>query len=373
MAVRVPAIIDGVIERNPDYSPAIRDELARLRDGLVSDARLPPLDTTAPGSDEWRAGLTERANEGWLSTDWLFAETYAYRKLVDAARFWDARRDPFFSNKREEYESATHAEALERALALGGSKEEHLQALLGAALFGNRIDLSFAASRTRGTATDADDILADDREAAVLAFMRGKGPFHVIADNAGTELTLDLALADFALDLDIPVVFHVKVHPCFVSDAIPEDIFSFLGLGGGRSFAPRSTPSRAMVERLRTAAQSERLQVRSHPFWNGPSSLWELPDSLANDFAQTRLVLLKGDANYRRATNDAIWPPETPFRDVLSYFPAPILALRTLKSDTLVGLAPGRAAALDRSDATWRVNGKHGVASLGGRGAHDSG
>jgi hypothetical protein len=371
MAVRVPAIVDAVIERNPDYSPAILDDLARLRDALVSDARLPPLDTTAPGSDEWRAGLTERANEGWLSTDWLFAETYAYRKLVDAARFWDARRDPFFSNKREEYASPSHAEALERALELTGSNEERLHALFGAALFGNRIDLSFAASRTRGTAAETDDILADDREAAVLAFMRRNGPFHIIGDNAGTELTLDLVLADFALDLDVPVVLHVKVHPCFVSDATPDDISSFLGLEGGRSFAPRSTPSRAFVERLRTAAQSGRLEVVSHPFWNGPASLWQLPAALADTFSRARLVLLKGDANYRRAVNDAIWPPETPFRDVLAYFPAPLFALRTLKSDTLVGLAPGRAAELDRSDATWRVNGKHGVASLGGRGAHD--
>jgi hypothetical protein len=176
-------------------------------------------------------------------------------------------------------------------------------------------------------------------------------------------------LADFALSLDVPVVLHVKVHPCFVSDATPDDIVSFLGLGGDRSFPPRSKPSHAFVERLRTAAQSGRMKVAPHPFWNGPASLWELPDALATDFATARLVLLKGDANYRRATNDAIWPPETPFRDVLSYFPAPIFALRTLKSDTIVGLAPGRAAELDQKDSTWRVNGKRGVASLGGRGA----
>jgi hypothetical protein len=106
--------------------------------------------------------------------------------------------------------------------------------------------------------------------------------------------------------------------------------------------------------------------VVSHAFWNGPASLWELPWELERDLGPARLVVLKGDANYRRAVNDAAWPPETPFAGVSSYFPAPLFALRTLKSDPVVGLAGGRAEELERVDPTWRVNGKRGVASLGG-------
>jgi hypothetical protein len=367
MAVRVPAIVKGVLDKNPDYPPSVRDALARLRDELSSGAPLPPLESDAPGAGEWLAHLGERTGHGWLSTDWFFAETYAYRKLVERARFWETTRDPFLATKREEYASAAHAEALERSLALEGSPEERLHALFGLALFGNRIDLSFAASLTRGMASDGDDLLADDRNAAVRAAFARTGPLHVIADNAGTELTMDLALADFALaHVTERVVLHVKVHPTFVSDATPDDVFSFLGLRGDRSFAPRSTASVAFVERLRAAAQSGRLEVASHPYWNGPASLFELPSELASRFAGARLVALKGDANYRRAVNDAVWPAETPFCDVLGYFPAPILALRTLKSDPVVGLAPGRADELERADPTWRVNGKRGVASLGG-------
>jgi hypothetical protein len=367
MAVRVPAIIDGVVERNPDYSPSIRDALLRLRDALASNGPLPALKSEAPGWNEWRTELAHRQNDGWLSTDWFFAETYAYRTLVEAVRYWETRRDPFLPIKREEYASATHADALERALELVGSTEERLHALFGLALFGNRIDLSFAASLTRGTATDTDDLLTDDRTAAVEKTVRIKGPLHVIADNAGTELTLDLVLADFALtNFHAPVVLHVKVHPTFVSDATPADVLSFLGLEGDRSFAPRSKTALAFVERLRTATQSRRLLVASHPFWNGPISLFDIPGELANELESARLVVSKGDANYRRALNDALWGPETPFADATSYFRAPLLALRTLKSDTIVGLAKGRAAELDTLDPTWRVNGKRGVASLGG-------
>jgi hypothetical protein len=368
MSVRVPAIVLATVENNPDYPPAIRDALSALRDELTSGAPLPPLASPSAGAEAWRLALLERKGHGWLSTDWFFAETYAYRQLVERARYFETLRDPFRTTKREEYASSAHAEALERALELEGTLEERLHALLGLVLFGNRIDLSFAASLSRGMTAETEDFLTDDRDAAVLACVRGTGPLHVIVDNAGTELTLDLMLADFALaHLDASVVLHVKVHPTFVSDATEEDVLSFLGLGGDQRFEPRSAPAVAFVKRLRDAVQSGRLELAPHPFWNGPASLWELPGELAERFALARLTVLKGDANYRRAVNDALWPPETPFRDVLAYFPAPLLALRTLKSDAIVGLPEGCARALDERDPTWRVNGKRGVASLGGR------
>jgi hypothetical protein len=366
MAVRVPAIVDGVVEKNPDYPPAIQSELGRLADAMRNGAVFPALESPAPGAHEWRAGLTARPGEGWLSSDWFFAETYAYRRLVEAARFWETRRDPFLPTKRDEYASDSHAEALDRALELEGSTEERLHALFGLALFGNRVDLSFAASLERGTATDTDDFLIDDRESAVNVFMRGKGALHVVCDNAGTELTLDLVLADFVLkSLGVPVVLQVKLHPTFVSDATADDLLGFVGLRADRThFVPRSVQARAFVERLRRSIETGRLDVVSHAFWNGPGSLWELPWELERDIGPARFVVLKGDANYRRAVNDALWPADTPFADVLSYFSAPLLALRTLKSDSVVGLRPGQAIELDGIDPIWRVNGKRGVASF---------
>ena len=93
-----------------------------------------------PGADDWRTELGARSSDGWLTTDWFFAETYAYRQLAERARYWETARDPFLTTKREEYAGSAHAEALDRALALEGSLEERLHALFGLALFGNRID-----------------------------------------------------------------------------------------------------------------------------------------------------------------------------------------------------------------------------------------
>jgi hypothetical protein len=233
------------------------------------------------------------------------------------------------------------------------------------ALFGNRVDLSFAASMAHGLEIEKSDLLSDDREAAARLLRDGTGPVHVILDNAGTELTLDLVLVDTLLSmLGVTVVLHTKVHPTFVSDATSVDLDAFMD---ERRYVPRSAPERAFFERLRGAFAAGKLRVASHWFWNGPDSLWDLPSEVARDFAGARLVIVKGDANYRRTVGDAVWPETTRFADVTAYFPAPLLALRTLKSDPIVGLAQGVASVLDATDPTWRVNGRRGVASLGGR------
>jgi hypothetical protein len=78
-------------------------------------------------------------------------------------------------------------------------------------------------------------------------------------------------------------------------------------------------------------------------------------------FAGARLVLLKGDANYRRLSEDRLWSPETSLAEITGYFPAPLLALRTCKSDSILGLPSGMAEQLDALDDKWRVNGRRGV------------
>jgi uncharacterized protein with ATP-grasp and redox domains len=362
MATRVPAILDRVLETNPDLDPTHAGAVRELAVALRSGGPLPPL-RFGEQDGGFAAALAARRHESWHSTDWFFAETYAYRQLVERTGYFVDRRDPFLATKLEEYASPAHASALERGLEL--ERAGDLAEMLLLALFGNRIDLSFAASRAHGLEIDAGDLLSDDREAAVRLLRGRGGPVHVILDNAGTELTLDLVLVDTLLStLAAPVVLHVKVHPTFVSDATVADLAAFLD---ENRYVPRSALERAFFERLRTALATGQLRVTSDWFWNGPDSLWDVPAHLERELAGARLVIVKGDANYRRTVGDAVWPETTRFSDVTAYFPAPLLALRTLKSDPIVGLPPGAASALDAADPTWRVNGRRGVASLGGR------
>jgi len=365
MRVRVPAIVRQVLDRNPDYDTTIADALGHLANDLEQNAPLPPLMGASPGAQRVRRALAARASETWLHTDWFFAETYAYRQLTERVRYWETRRDPFLPLKRDEYASRAHADAFEYALALRGSPEERLAEHFTAGVFGNRMDLSFAASLERGLDAAAADLLIDERGPAIRQCLTAPGPIHVIADNAGTELTLDMVFCDFALgELRAPVVLHLKTHPTFVSDATIRDVECFLGRDETPLFEPGSHTTRACIARLARALDTGQLVLRSHPYWNGPDSLWDMPNALARQFTGARLVVLKGDANYRRALGDAVWPTDTSFAALTSYFAAPLLALRALKSDPVVGLPRDRAKELDRIEPSWRVNGRRGIASF---------
>src|SRR5690606_20865066 len=131
--------------------------------------------------------------------------------------------------KLAEYASDGHRAALDAAAAIEGPAEQRLADLLLASLFGNRMDLSFAASRERGVAADAADHLVDDRAAALAELGRGAGPVHFITDNAGTELSLVLGRAGRRVrEAGAAVVLRGKVLPAFVSDAIERDVRWFI-------------------------------------------------------------------------------------------------------------------------------------------------
>jgi damage control phosphatase ARMT1-like protein len=371
MAVRVPAIIDTVVEQNLDYEAHVVESLLALARALRDSDRMGEPDPTGPGVGGWRAALAERRGARWLETDWFFAENYAYRQLCDRVGFWQTERDPFRPIKLAEYASAGHGAALNAAASIDAPPRERLSLLLAAAVFGNRMDLSFAASRERGTKATSEDLLIDDRAAAVEILLGDRGALHVVVDNAGTELSVDLVLVSRLLELGLEqIVLHVKQHPCFVSDATASDVRWFAqGDDAAIRACWRGASSEALACRwtLQQALADGRLRIAPHLFWNSAGSLWDMPEELERELRDARLVILKGDAHYRRAVGDALWPADTPTATVLSYFPAPLLALRTNKSDPIVGLAPGRAAALDAVDPRWRVNGQRGLAALGGR------
>jgi hypothetical protein len=90
-----------------------------------------------------------------------------------------------------------------------------------------------------------------------------------------------------------------------------------------------------------------------------------MPDDLRADFASATLTVVKGDLNYRRLVGDRMWPPTTPFDEVTAYFPGPVAALRTLKSDVITGLDPATEAALVAAEGQrWRTGGTHALVQV---------
>ncbi|GGU84049.1 hypothetical protein GCM10010275_19240 [Streptomyces litmocidini] len=56
---------------------------------------------------------------------------------------------------------------------------------------------------------------------------------------------------------------------------------------------------------------------------------------------------------------DRLWHPTVPFAGRTACFPGPVAALRTLKSDAVIGPEQGALDALERTGAAWRTSGTH--------------
>jgi hypothetical protein len=365
MSVRVPKILEEVSARNPDYPQSVHDSIARLRDDVRAGGPLPPLGFPAPDAGEWQAALDEHAGQTWLATDWFFAENYVYRCLMTAVRHWENGGDPFAPAKQEELAGAALWHGLQRALDLTvhSTNSERIAALLVGALWGNRVDLSYAVGVAFGAAGDGADLLCDDSARAAEQLLLPGGDVHLVTDNTGSELSMDLALADALIArAGARVSLHVKMHPTFVSDAVAADVWSLLA-----AFSARGGGEAALAERLQRAWRDQRLRVLPDPFWNGPRFLWDRPLRLARELDAATAVVLKGDANYRRAVGDALWPADATFAEATGYLPAPLVALRTLKSDAIVGLSAAQTSRLDAADRDWRINGRRGLIQAGGR------
>ena len=361
MAVRVPAIVRAVAAKNPDYPADVQTRLEALAVALETNAPI-----RAPGRDwpdfaDWEAQWSAHSGETWGAAEWFFAEIYLYRLLIEAVAWHETGRDPFAPDKADELARSTLWNGLAAAMRLTDAEDyrQRLSDLIVMALWGNRIDLSLAAVAAHGTHAHDDDLLADDHEAA-LDTLLGKQPgaVHILCDNTGTELALDLALTDALLDgAAETVTLHLKAHPTFVSDAILPDVEAFLA----RLADDWYPPTHGLADRLNAARLDGRLILAPHLIWNSARFLRDFPAWALDGFRGAALVISKGDLNYRRIVGDALWPGNTPFAEVTGYFPAPLLALRTLKSDPVVGLQPGQAEALDENVPGWRTNGRHGV------------
>ncbi|UCH26437.1 MAG: protein-glutamate O-methyltransferase family protein [Trueperaceae bacterium] len=358
MKVRLPNIIRETQRLNRDYPvPTVR-ALNSLYTALSENAPIAELELPTPDYDVWAPACASHQDHTWLNTDWFFAEMYCYRQIIQAVRWWETGRDPFAPKKAEALGGRELWRQLEQALSLQGTLEERLIGLLHASLWGNRTDLSHPIIHHREPASAAD-LLVDDSVTATQFLLHRPGPVHIVTDNVGAELAMDLVLSDTLLaEHADEVVLHLKMHPVLVSDAIVDDIWAFLEVLATGGIPPVAT---ALQERLVGAISSNRLRLAPDLYWNGSRYIWDLPSRLVKTFQRARLVIFKGDANYRRLVGDRLWPPETPLADITTSFPAPLLALRTLKSDAIVGLPMGLADSLDAGDENWRVSGKRGV------------
>ncbi|WP_405620687.1 damage-control phosphatase ARMT1 family protein [Streptomyces sp. NBC_00076] len=382
LAERHPAIIRQVREAFP-YGPEQHDALDALLASCVEGV-IEPLPADTHDRERWSAwGMDEYTGRSWYDVPWLWSESHFYRRLLDAVGYfgpgpWQGI-DPFRPFKLAELDSRETDEELAALDDLAGRPaDEQATALLHGSLWGNRADLGFRLSDASAEDKAAvPSLVADDSDtlwtllgAAGAAVgtggtggtggprgSGGAGTLCLIADNAGRELIPDLLLIAHLLAHGRirRAVLQVKPYPYYVSDATTADVVDAL-----RRLTRDPGEAAAHGHQLWSAMADGRLTVRAHPFSCAPLPYADLPDDLREELAEADLTVVKGDLNYRRLVGDRRHPATTPFAEVTAYFPGPVAALRTLKSDVITGLDADTETALVAAEGQrWRTSGTH--------------
>jgi hypothetical protein len=369
----MPATARRTLSEN-DFPPEIVARVEALAAAIPGEP-IRPLDQPAPDVDDWNACLTPYIGLDWLTPPWFLVETYFYRRLLEATGYFAPgpghAQDPFAHQKQQglltTLDTTHHIAEQLAGWNARGRQEESIANLLAIALWGNRADLSLWPAGESGDQPQAMDwqtavahTLADDTTAVVHHLGR-RHPARIdfLIDNAGVELIADLALADYLLAVGAAdsVIFHLKLHPTFVSDAMISDVQDTAVFLAAQDHAATA----AFGERLQEYLANGRLRLQDHPFWVSPLAFWEAPAGLRAELGRSDLILSKGDANYRRLLGDRMWPYTTPFAAIMAYTPAPLLALRSLKAELAAGITAAQLERLEREDPTWMVNGRWGV------------
>jgi hypothetical protein len=366
LKVRVPRILRDTIEAN-EFPPAVVEDLESLYRELTS-GEIQPLTESAPDVPEWNRLSAQNFGHTWLDVPWFWAEAFFYRRILECTRYFQPGPlkgfDPFATTKQREWAPDVAPAALARVLEnLDPEPEVQFEQLMHASLWGNRTDLSYMVAAhlgaTTGPRAEQDNLLVDDWTVVLAHLLSYDGAkVAIIADNAGTELLMDVALADFLLRTEIAteVHFHLKPQPFYVSDAMIPDlangIDALTSAGGQAARLGRRTDGHVAAGAL---------LPKTYPFYCMPLFYHDMPADLRAALGEMDLVIIKGDANYRRLVGDLYWPPTSSFKELTTYFPAPLVALRTFKSEVAVGLAPGQAERAAAQDPQWLVNGKRGV------------
>ncbi|MFE2585887.1 damage-control phosphatase ARMT1 family protein [Streptomyces sp. NPDC059378] len=370
LAERHPAIIRQVRDALP-YGPDVRRALDALLENCTKGV-IEPLPDDAHDLDRWRTwGLDACAGRSWFEVPWLWSESYFYRQLLEATGYfangpWQGI-DPFRPSKLAELAAPeTDAELAALDGLADRPADEQAKALLHGSLWGNRADLGFRLSDPGGPATGTTPALVADAGAALWSLLPpgGTGTLCLVADNAGRELVPDLLLVARLLEEGRAerAVLHIKPYPYYVSDATTADV-----LDAVRRLTEAPGAAAGHGRRVRDALSDGRIELRAHPFACAPLGYAEMPDELYREFGAADLTVFKGDLNYRRLVGDRRWPPTTPFAEVTAYFPGPVAALRTLKSEVVTGLDAATRDALDAAEGQrWRTSGRHALIQVRG-------
>lgn len=366
-----------------DELKTVIGEISKLKYEIQTNKPIPPLSGSEPDVPIYNDWIAKQSSENgqatYFHTIFLLAECYMYRRIheIFASTKHLKNYDYFFKNKSEAYYSTIPLmEQLGNYLlrVIGEDNvEQNFISLLKLNLWGNKCDLSLSLGKKQEHQQSLFDISAFepyilcDHSKQVYESLKNVNDssiVDIIHDNAGYEVFTDFCLADYIVSKGLAkkIRLYVKAFPWYISDTITSDIKWILGEMKNSDIEILKTLS----DRWSTYLQNGTWTVEESTFWTLPFEfkfMAQIDPKLYKKLAEAKLIIFKGDLNYRKLFGELNWNPRTPVDVALQGFhPSRILSLRTLKCDIVCGIEkPGFLEQFEADCYEWMTSSEYGT------------
>ncbi len=308
--------------------------------------------------EKYNVSVTDDIQYLFANTPFIFAEHYYFYhilKLFNGADPWAAVKA---------YSLGKTLESNRIAKLVKAYNEKQFDTILNQSVFTNSTDLSQTSARVKNTEAYSRDGVSDyvinDRDLIRKYFedsLNNNKTIHIVVDNSGIELISDLILGAYLIKESKAdkVVYHHNVLSIFVSDAVAADFEAAI-----ESIKKIDDEVGNKIDEMRKSGE---MKFAPNAFWNMPFPFKEMPEELLREFNNEKvgLIIIKGDLNYRRLVEDKKWRITKSIKPRVSYFERPLLILRSLKSDTLIGMDRATVKKYDREQPNWKITGDYGM------------
>ncbi|XP_071051152.1 damage-control phosphatase ARMT1-like [Onthophagus taurus] len=360
-------------------------EITKLKREIRENKPIIKIEGT-PDADLYNQFLEEQSTKiiepTSFNSNWLHLECYFYRRLscITIQTQFFTNLDLFTWQKEESFTTAVPlmiqlGSNLNKTLSNPECEQEkEFINLLKLNLWGNKCDLSISCGVIKEEVSHVDNletlnskILSDSSEDIWNTISnvaeRVSSIVDIVLDNTGYEFFSDMCLADFIIKMKLAqtVRFYVKSFPWFISDVTKNDFDSTLRLIKSN----KNGTLKKIGDRWLNYLKKGSWKIETFDFWTLPYTYKDMrridPD-LYKQLGEAKIVIFKGDLNYRKLVGDKNWLYTTPFKDALQgFYPTVLCTLRTLKADLVCGLKPDVAEEAEKSDKDWLINGSFGV------------
>eukprot|EP00099_Drosophila_melanogaster_P020203 NP_611635.1 uncharacterized protein Dmel_CG2921 [Drosophila melanogaster] len=398
---RLPVILTNVIDTltrdkselvaqfaSNEFSQAAREELkiiigliSRLKYELQTDKSFQNFTGEEPDRDVWNNFISNLPDgeRSFYKASSLHAECYLHRKLhsfLENSVF--LKSYDFFAKVKEQAltDSIDDILALTKYTRRSENSVEVFDELLRINMWSNCNDVATDTDTVKQSNRQVLEKVANTDERVLVnqaaeiwrclenPKLKKHKQVDFILDNAGYELFSDFILAEFMIEKGLAdkVRFHVKAHPWFVTDVTERDFKWTLEYLSEHADYIISLIGKKFLQFIDEGKFE--LAPISH-FWTSPHSFYSMaqmdPD-LYSSLQLSKLVVFKGELNYRKLLQDVCWDPTQELSTCLrGFLPSNICVLRRVKSEVISGLPEGVGQALSVKDPRWMVSGSYGV------------